>query len=115
MSSPTAWPKPRTSSLVNSFIPASLGLRVGTHLMPWLFEVKKALTVEVRAPLPTHRDRPPSLANLECPGFEHLVATFEAMARFGASHPPGRSDHHAYAGSGTNGDDFPRFEVNIEC
>jgi hypothetical protein len=27
--------------------------------MPWLFEAKKALTVEVRAPLPTHRDRPP--------------------------------------------------------
>ena len=41
-----------------------------------------------------------------------LVATFEAMARFGASHPQGRSEHHAYAGSGTNGDDLPRFEVN---
>jgi hypothetical protein len=83
--------------------------------MPLLFEAKKALTVEVRAPLPTHRDRPPSLANLERPGLEHLVATFEAMARFGASHPQGRSDHHASAGSGTNGDDLPRFEVNLEC
>ena len=38
---------------------------------------------------------------------EHLVATFEAMARCGASHPQGRSDHHASAGSGTNGDDLP--------
>jgi hypothetical protein len=26
---------------------------------------------------------------------EHLAATFEAMAQFGASHPQGRSDHHA--------------------
>jgi hypothetical protein len=26
---------------------------------------------------------------------EHLVATFEAMARFGVSHPQGRSDHLA--------------------
>ena len=25
------------------------------------------------------------------------------------------SDHHASAGSGTNGDDLPRFEVNLEC
>jgi hypothetical protein len=46
---------------------------------------------------------------------EHLVATFEAMARFGASHPQARFDHHASAGSGTNGDDLPRFEVNLEC
>jgi hypothetical protein len=38
--------------------------------MPWLFEAKKALTVEVSAPLPTHRDRPPSLANLARPGNE---------------------------------------------
>jgi hypothetical protein len=45
----------------------------------------------------------------------HLVATVEAMARFGASHPQGRADHHAYAGSGTNGDDLPRFEVTLEC
>jgi hypothetical protein len=38
--------------------------------MPWLFEAKKALTVEVRAPLPPHRDRPPSLAHVERPGNE---------------------------------------------
>jgi hypothetical protein len=38
--------------------------------MPLLFAAKKALTVEVRAPLPPHRDRPPSLANLERPGNE---------------------------------------------
>jgi len=38
--------------------------------MPLLFEAKQALTVEVRAPLPPHRDRPPSLAHLECPGNE---------------------------------------------
>ena len=38
--------------------------------MPWLFEAKKALTVEVRAPLPTQRDRPPSLAHVACPGNE---------------------------------------------
>jgi hypothetical protein len=33
--------------------------------MPWLCEAKKALTVAVRAPLPPHRDRSPSLANLD--------------------------------------------------
>jgi hypothetical protein len=38
--------------------------------MPWLFEAKKALTVAVRAPLPTYRDRPPSLAHVERPGNE---------------------------------------------
>ena len=42
--------------------------------MPWLFEAKKALTVEVRALLPPHRDRPPSLANLERPGNEGDMA-----------------------------------------
>jgi hypothetical protein len=63
--------------------------------MPWFFEAKQALTVDVRAPLTTQRDRPPSLANVERPGLEHLVATFEAMARFGASQPQGRFDHHA--------------------
>jgi hypothetical protein len=25
------------------------------------------------------------------------------------------SDNHAYEGSGNNGDDLPRFEVNLEC
>jgi hypothetical protein len=38
--------------------------------MPWLFEAKQALTVGVRAPLSTQRDRPPSLAHLERPGNE---------------------------------------------
>lgn len=38
--------------------------------MPVLCETKKALTVEVRAPLPPYSDRPPSLANLERPGNE---------------------------------------------
>jgi len=38
--------------------------------MPLLLEAKKARTVEVRTPLPTHSDRPPSLANLERPGNE---------------------------------------------
>ena len=38
--------------------------------MPLLCEAKQALTVEVSAPLPTHREQPPSLANLERPGNE---------------------------------------------
>jgi len=36
--------------------------------MPLLFEAKKALTVEVRAPLPTHRDRPPQSSKCGTPG-----------------------------------------------
>src|SRR5262249_12884070 len=46
------------------------GLRVGTHLRPWFCEAKQALTVDVRAPLSTHRDWPPSLAHVACPGNE---------------------------------------------
>jgi hypothetical protein len=42
--------------------------------MPLWFETKRALTVEVRAPLPTHRDRAPSLADLERPGNEDDMA-----------------------------------------
>jgi hypothetical protein len=38
--------------------------------MPWLCEAKQTLTVDVSAPLPTHRDRPPSLAHVACPGNE---------------------------------------------
>src|SRR5262245_9977161 len=68
MSRPTAWPNPRTSSLVNSCIPASLGLRIGTHLLPWFCEAKQALTVAVSAPLPPQRDRLPSLAHMARPG-----------------------------------------------
>jgi len=98
--------------------------------MPLWFEAIKALTVEVRAPLPTYRDRAPQSSKFGTPGewetiwsnrwayrlgrdpesltwgnttflgsagasvsrIEHLVATFEAMARFGARHPQG---HHA--------------------
>ena len=33
--------------------------------MPLLCEAKQALTVEVSAPLPTHREQPPSLAHVE--------------------------------------------------
>jgi hypothetical protein len=38
--------------------------------MPLLCEAKQALTVEVRAPLPPHRDRPPSRANVARVGHE---------------------------------------------
>ena len=118
--------------------------------MPWLCEAKKALTVEVRAPLPPHRDRPPSLAHVERPGnegrygpvgesigwvetpnlsrgdrhhsweararlFHDLHISWQPLRRWLGVVPAilkGDSDHHASAGSGTNGDDLPRFEVN---
>ena len=38
--------------------------------MPWLCEAKKALTVDVRAPLPSHRDRPPQSSKFGTPGNE---------------------------------------------
>ena len=121
--------------------------------MPWLCAAKKALTVAVRAPLPTHRDRPPSLAHVARPENEGRYGpvgessgwvetpnlsrgdrhhAWEARARLlhdlHISWQPLRrwlgvvpailkvdSDHHASAGSGTNGDDLPRVEVHCEC
>ena len=43
---------------------------------------------------------------------EYLVATFEAMARFGAAVLKVAPIITPEAGSGPNGDDLPRFEVN---
>src|SRR4029453_16293035 len=84
MSRPTAWPKPRTSSVVNSCIPTSLGVRVGTHWMPWLCEAKKTLTVAVRAPLPPQRSTPSLALVLDLQ--DHLNLNAGAVGQRGQAH-----------------------------
>ena len=65
--------------------------------MPVLCEAKKALTVEVRAPLPPYSDRPPSLANLARPGNEGRYGPGGERSGWGETPNLSRGDkHHAW-------------------
>lgn len=54
-------------------------------------------------------------ADLSVSQLDHLVATFEALAPFGANHPQGRRRSSRLPRQGHSGDDLARSGVDLAC